>query len=217
MKQPTIGLVIASYRYGHLAAHAIETALAQSKPFDKIWFVDDGAGDCGHLKEIYPGIEFIFRDRNMGIVDNFQDMLMNHVNTDYVMFLGADNWLGCETVETFHDYFEFVDTMKEYDIITYDIIVTGVLKQEIHKFYASKMTVHPQGYYWNRDGGHHGSMLYNVNLARSVGGYAHNRTSERTDEDLNIWNKMQAAGAKVLYIEQAFLYYRRHHQNFNKY
>jgi hypothetical protein len=50
----TYSLVIASYKYGHLAAHAIETALSQSKPFDKIYFVDDGVGDCAHLPKLYP-------------------------------------------------------------------------------------------------------------------------------------------------------------------
>ena len=44
----TFSLVISSYKYGHLAAHAIESALCQTKPFDSIYFVDDGVGDCGH-------------------------------------------------------------------------------------------------------------------------------------------------------------------------
>jgi glycosyltransferase involved in cell wall biosynthesis len=86
----TYTLVIASYRYGHLAAHSIETALSQSKPFDKIIFVDDAAGDCTHLQKLYPQVEFLFREKNLGIVANFQDML-NRVQTDYVMFLGADS------------------------------------------------------------------------------------------------------------------------------
>jgi len=49
----TYSVVIASYKYGHLASHCIESVLAQTKPFDKIYFVDDGAGDCGHLRYLY--------------------------------------------------------------------------------------------------------------------------------------------------------------------
>ena len=43
----TITVVIASYQYGHLAAHCIESVLCQSRKPDKILFVDDGVGDCG--------------------------------------------------------------------------------------------------------------------------------------------------------------------------
>lgn len=213
MKPPTIGLVIASYRYGHLAAHAIESALAQTKPFDKIWFVDDGAGDCEHLIDKYASdVNFLLRPQNLGIVANFQDMLMNHVDTDYVMFLGADNWLSASTVKSF----EYHITLN-YDIVTYDIIVTGLLRDEIHKTYHHEMDRHTEGYYWHRRMKHHGSMLYRTELAKKAGGYAHNGTSERTDEDLNLWDKMIKAGAVVSHEPAALLYYRRHENNFNKY
>jgi len=122
----TYSLVIASYKYGHLAAHAIETALSQAKPFDRIYFVDDGIGDCTHLPKLYPQVEYVLRDKNLGIVANFQDML-NRVKTDYVMFLGADNWITSDTLLMLSQYKE--------DIITYNIMVTGELKDEIVKLY----------------------------------------------------------------------------------
>lgn len=213
MKQPTIGLVIASYKYGHLAAHAMESALAQTQPFDKIWFVDDGAGDCEHLIDKYADrVIFKLLPKNLGIVDNFQQMLMEVVDIDYVMFLGADNWLSASTVKTLQHY-----VALNYDIVTYDIIVTGELREDIHKNYAHEMDKHPEGYYWHRRMKHHGSMLYRTQLAKKVGGYAHNKTSERTDEDLNLWDKMIAAGARVAHEPSGLLYYRRHQNNFNKY
>ena len=72
----TITVVIASYQYGHLAAHCIESVLCQSRPADKILFVDDGVGDCNHLPKIYPEVEYVLRDINMGTAKNFHDMLM---------------------------------------------------------------------------------------------------------------------------------------------
>ena len=207
--KPTYGVVISSYKYGHLAAHCIETALCQSRKYDKIWFVDDGAGDCKHLPELYPTLNYTLREANLGIVANFQDML-NRVDTDYVMFLGADNWLRPDTIELIAD-------MPNADIVTYDIIVTGELRDEIYNFYPSQMTKYQGDWNWNRFGGHHGSMLYNAELARKVGGYAHNRTSDRTDEDLNLWEKLRKGGAQVAHINQGLLYYRRHKENFNKY
>ena len=205
----TYGLVICSYGYGHLAAHAIESALCQTKQFDKIWFVDDGKGDCGHLIPLYDKrVTFKLRDNNLGIVENFNDMLLG-VNTDYVMFLGADNWLRPDALKLLSEV--------EADIVTYDIIVTGELRNEIHQFYSHHMREYQGDYYWSRLMQHHGSMLYNSDLAKKVGGYAHNKTSSRTDEDLNIWDKMRNGGAKVSHIGQGLLYYRRHIENFNKY
>lgn len=208
----TFGVVISSYKYGHLAAHCIETILAQTKQFDEIYFVDDGVGDCKHLVDLYGDrVNFLFREANMGTVANFQDMLMNRVKTDYVMFLGADNWLRGDTLQKLHKHCELA-----MNVVTYDIIITGELKEEIWKFYENDC-VHLEGdIYWRRDMKHHGSILYDVYLAKSVGGYAHNG-GFRTDEDANLWEKLVKAGANLCYHPEGLLYYRRHKENFNKY
>ena len=206
----TYSLVIASYKYGHLAAHAIESALSQSKPFDKIYFVDDGAKDCGHLPSLYPQVEFILREKNIGIVANFQDML-NRVETDYVIFLGADNWLRSDTLQMLSQF--------NQDIITYNIIITGELKEEIARLYPYFTSQgHDGDIKWNRANQHHGSMMYRVSKAKEVGGYEkHRPDGERTDEDYALWDKRTKAGATVKYVDAYFLYYRRHRENFNKY
>lgn len=204
----TNSCVIASYKYGHLASHCIESVLAQSKPFDKIYFVDDGGGDCGHLPYLYPQVYFHFRAENIGIVDNFQDMLEN-VETDKVMFLGADNWLRSDALSHL--------SLQESDIVTYDIIVTGELRQELYQAYSHSMKPYQGDWYWERKFKHHGSMLYDVQKALSVGGYEHNKKSDRTDEDENLWDKLNKAGATISHIPQGLLYYRRHKENFNKY
>jgi GT2 family glycosyltransferase len=116
-------IVIASYRYGHLAAHCIESLLSQTKPPDKILFVDDGVGDCSHLPAMYPEVEYVLREKNLGVVDNFQDMLMR-VQTEYTMFLGADNWLRSDTVEQLLEH----NHLRDADIVTYEIMVTGEFK-----------------------------------------------------------------------------------------
>ena len=162
---------------------------------------------------MYDGqINFVSNPVNMGIVDNFNKML-KLVDTDYVMFLGADNWLRPDALELLA--YQFDKTSP--DIITYDIIVTGELRAEIYNVYGSWMHKHEGDYYWSRRMQHHGSMLYRTKLAKKVGGYAKNNTSERTDEDLNLWDKMIKEGALVKHFAQGLLYYRRHKENFNKY
>lgn len=200
----TATLVISSYKYGHLAAHAIETALAQTKPFDRILFVDDGVGDCNHLPKIYPQVEYVMRESNLGIVKNFQDML-NRVETDRVMFLGADNWLREDTLEKLSE--------TKADIVTYDILVVGELRDEILHRHPGEVSKQEGSWYWDRSSGHHGSMLYNVALAKQVGGY--DSPPGRTIEDMVLYHRLLSAGATREHIPEAFLYYRRHKENFN--
>lgn len=210
------GLVISSYKYGHLAAHAIESALSQTMPFDKIWFVDDGVGDCAHLVPIYENrVHFLLRSQNKGIVENFNDML-ERVDTEYVMFLGADNWLRSDALEQINAAMQENIDLKP-SICVYDIMVTGELKNELLPFYQLQMHLQGGDLYWNRKGFHHGSMLYHVATAKKLGGYAHNKTSERTDEDLNLWDKFMKEGHKAIHVTLPLLYYRRHKENFNKY
>ena len=205
----TYSLVICSYKYGHLAAHAIESALSQTKKFDKIYFVDDGVGDCEHLLRLYHEVIFIFRRENLGIIENFQDML-NMVKTDYVMFLGADNWLRSDALEKL--------SKCTADIITYNIMVTGELKTEISKLYPHATSNINGDIKWVRKDQHHGSMLYKVSKAKDVKGYEkHKIDGERTDEDNALWDKMIKAKATVQYVDEELLYYRRHKENFNKY
>lgn len=201
----TYGLVISSYKYGHLASQAIESALAQSKHFDKIWLVDDGVGDCGHLPNIYPEVNYVFRETNLGTVDNFQDML-NRVDTDYVMFMGADNWLRDDTLELL--------SKQDTDIVMYDILVTGERKHEIKNRHPKEIMEYEGGFWWSRKGGHHGSMLYNTQKAKQVGGYndGHGR---RTLEDLSLFNRLLSSGATISHVDEPLLYYRRHRENFN--
>lgn len=212
----TYGIVISSYKYGHLAAHAIESVLAQTKPFDEIWFVDDGAGDCKHLDYLYKHrVNLVLRKENLGIVDNFNDML-NRVNTDFVLILGADNWLRSDAL------FQIDKEMQKNShlsplVCVYDIMVTGELRDEIHRPYHHQMFAKDGDWYWNRQGFHHGSMLYHVAIAKELGGYAHNKTSSRTDEDENLWGKFRNAGHNYIHVNLPLLYYRRHKENFNKY
>jgi glycosyltransferase involved in cell wall biosynthesis len=179
-----------SYKYGHLAAHAIESVLNQSKPFDVVRFYDDGAGDCDHLPAIYPEVEFILRPDNLGVIDNFNDAL-NNTTTDRVMFLGADNWLDPHTLEDLSEFNE--------DIISYH--GTKILEGD--------------DTYWEVNQAH-GSSLYNVGLAKEVGGYEASG-NEHAEEDSMLFNKMLKTGATLTVVDIPYIYYRwRHRRNFNQ-
>lgn len=204
--------VIASYKYGHLVAHAVESVLSQTVPFDEVVVIDDGVGDCRHIEDLFPEVELVERPENLGTVENFQQALMD-VDTDRVMFLGADNWLRPDTLERLQEY--------DHDIVSYDIALTGT---EQHQFAKHTRAVFHQdkGYYiWTFEPGDinqanyiHGSSLYNVKKAQKVGYKASGRAN--TEEDWMLFKGMLENGATHRHVSEPFLYYRRHRENFNQ-
>jgi glycosyltransferase involved in cell wall biosynthesis len=203
-----ITVVIASYRYGHLAAHCIESLLSQTIPPTRILFVDDGGFDCNHLPILYPDIEYVLRDENLGVVDNFQDML-SRVNTEYVLFIGADNWLRSDAIEQLSN--------ASADIVTYDVIVTGELKADILMRMPIQAFPHQGDLYWSRQERHHGSMMYRTALGQKIGYKKRYEDGTHPQEDWNLWDKMLEQGATVVSLKEGLLFYRRHRENFLKY
>jgi len=203
-----ITVIIASYRYGHLAAHCIESLLSQTIAPSKILFVDDGGMDCNHLPLLYPDIEYILRPSNLGTVDNFQDML-SRVQTEYVLFIGADNWLRSDSIELL--------STATTDIVTYDIVVTGELKDEILTRVPGETRPHLGDFYWDRQDQHHGSMMYRTDFGQRVGYQRRFEHGRHPQEDWNLWDKMLEQGATVASLQEGLLFYRRHRENFLKY
>lgn len=189
-----------SYRYGHLASHAIESVLCQTKPADEIVVVDDGAKDFPK-QPIYRGVDYVMRHKNLGIVKNFNTTL-NQVTTDRVLFLGADNWLHPKTLELLSE--------SDADIITYDTYMVGPWVM------GDRAQYEQDGYpVQQMNGTPHGSSLYNVKLAREVGGYEASG-NEKSEEDSVLFGRMIEAGARVDYLQRPLLYYRKHEANFQR-
>jgi glycosyltransferase involved in cell wall biosynthesis len=203
-----ITVVIASYRYGHLAAHCIESLLSQTTPPARILFVDDGGLDCNHLPSLYPEIEYILRHKNLGVVDNFQDIL-SQIKTEYVLFIGADNWLRSDAIELLSN--------ASADIVTYDIVVTGELKEEMLVRVPGETLSYQGDLYWDRQEQHHGSMMYRTSFGQKIGYKKRYEDGAHPQEDWNLWDKMIEQDATVTSLKEGLLFYRRHRENFLKY
>jgi hypothetical protein len=170
--------------------------------------VDDGGLDCNHLPNLYPDIEYVLRDKNLGVVDNFQDML-SRVSTEYVLFIGADNWLRSDAIELL--------SQTSADIVTYDVIVTGELKEDILMRLPIQAFPHQGDLYWNRQEQHHGSMMYRTALGQKIGYKKRYEDGAHPQEDWNLWDEMLQKGATVASLKEGLLFYRRHRENFLKY
>ena len=153
----TICVAICSYGYGHLASQAIESVLSQTRKPDQILLVDDGKHDGITTLGARYNIETVIRVKNMGVVDNFNDILFNHVKTDKLLMLGADNYLHPQTLEKL--------SQQDTDITSYDITLIGT---QVDEFRKGLTTEEIDGYHiWRFKAGDinqgnfiHGSSLY---------------------------------------------------------
>jgi hypothetical protein len=136
--------------------------------------------------------------------------MLSRVETEYVLFIGADNWLRSDSIE-------LLTANAGADIVTYDIVVTGELKAEITLRVPGQTQLHQGDLYWDRQGLHHGSMMYRTALGKQIGYQKRFAQRSNPQEDWNLWDKMQEQGASVSSIQEGLLYYRRHRENFLKY
>jgi hypothetical protein len=148
------------------------------------------------------------RKKNLGVVDNFQDIL-SQISTEYVLFIGADNWLRSDAIELLSN--------ASTDILTYDIVVTGELKEEILVRVPGETLPYQGDLYWNRQDQHHGSMMYRTAFGQRIGYKKRYEDGYHPQEDWNLWDKMLEQGATVASLKEGLLFYRRHRENFLKY
>lgn len=213
-----ITVCIMSYRYGHLVAQAIESILSQTRLPSHVIIVDDGVGDVAPVAQRYIadfrqldiGAMMVSRPRNLGIVDNFNDILMNHVITPRMMFLGADNYLRADALELMG--------AVDADIVSSDIALFGTEAVSFANWVAA--TEIQQGYrIWRFTKGDidtmnyiHGSSLYNAELAKRYG----YRPSGHfyTGEDWMLFSAMIHGGATHMHVPEPLLFYRRHKLNY---
>lgn len=199
-------IIVLSYRYGHLVSQAVESAISQTYPVERILVIDDGVGDCRHVPELYPEVDFIERDRNFGQLDSFRDAL-SRVQTERYMILGADNWLRLDALEKMNN--------QCADIVSYDILVMGNEREKWCSEFTNAKRQDDGSFYWSRKGSHHGSMLFNTKLAKTVGYGRFYSKSGLLCEDRFLYDGMLRNGASYKHIPEGLLYYRRHLQNFN--
>src|SRR3954451_13776950 len=88
----SIALVINTYQQAHFLSASIESALAQTVPFDEIIVVDDGStDDPASVVAHYPGVRLITRP-NAGLAAA-RNTGLTACSSSYVVFLDADDLL----------------------------------------------------------------------------------------------------------------------------
>jgi glycosyltransferase involved in cell wall biosynthesis len=204
---------IVSFKYGHLAATAIESVLSQTVVPDRIILWDDGAGDCAHLRKLYQDIDIIERSTNLGIVANF-NAILHATQTEKCLMLGADNFLRPDAIEKM--------LRHPADIVSSDMAFFGECAGHYERISGSHGKWHGFGLRafsgGNIETGNyiHGSSLFDTAKAKAAGGYDRSGDPLHSQEDWVLFRAMLRAGAIHRHVPEPLLFYRRHRHNFQK-
>lgn len=97
---PTVSCVISNYNYQAYVGQAVDSALAQSVPFDRVIVVDDGSTDdsLALLRQYGDRIDLV-ESTNQGQTGACLQGFRRLPGSDYVYFLDADDYLPDYFVE----------------------------------------------------------------------------------------------------------------------
>ena len=225
-RKKTIGVVIASYNYGHLMPEAVESVLRQTIPPNKILISDDcsedNTKDLGeYYKKKYPGqVEFNRNKKNIGIKKHF-DKAVELIDTDYVCFLGADNRFRS-------DYLEKCVTLLESDekvgIAYTDFALFGQRAPAVYEDLPDEWHGgQKENYYlinfpnfttktiqtFKKRNFMHGSSMYKKEAYKQAGGYDL-ITKDGKPEDHSLFYRMIQKGWNAKRVGEPVLEYRQH-------
>lgn len=115
----TLGIIVTVYNKEKYLERCIDSILNQTHREFKLILVDDGSSDkSGAICDLYAKCDpriTVKHQKNMGEIEAIRQGL-ELLDTDYVTFVDADDWINESTIEIVWPYME-----KEIDVISYCI------------------------------------------------------------------------------------------------
>jgi glycosyltransferase involved in cell wall biosynthesis len=217
----TVSLMLMNYNYAPYLIESYESVRRQTTQPNKFRLVDDCStdGSVELIKRSIDSAEIILNSANLGIVDNF-NAAMDGVDTDYAMFLGADNYLHPSAIQKLK---YALDTNPDASIAYFDMVIVGPLALEFSVSVNAKKVGRSL-----RDNSDvflyefpdfdkkqlarmetsniiNGSAMFRVSAFREVGGY-----QKVYPEDHNLWKRILGMGHSAVRVNKPLLYYRQH-------
>lgn len=223
-----LGVVIPSYNYGRFLAEAAESVLRQTVLPDRILIIDDASDDDtpvigAVLQQAHSDlITFHRNDTNMGIVPTF-NKAVEMIDTDYVVFLGADNRFAANYVE---GCAEQLDADPQVGVVYTDFALFGPRAPIVHgQFPASLQGNNVDDAFWwihfpespdevrrvmaAGENVIHGSSMFRRQAWLQSGGYQH---TGDLPEDFDLFRRMLDRGWEPRKAIRTHLEYRHHSQ-----
>lgn len=196
-KAESIGVIIPCYNYAAHVAEAIESVLGQTLPPDEIIVINDGSTDNSlEIIEKYKDRIKIIDQKNSGVIKT-KNRGLNEINTDWVIFLDADDKLRRSYIRRFYDQQRIHNADVVYCSMKFIGEDKGVFKSRPFTAWSLR-----RGNYINN------SALMRRDLLLQVGGYK--TAMDFGYEDWELYLALAEIKARFRYLNRPLLYYRRH-------
>ena len=222
-----IGVVVPSYNYGAFLAEAAESVLRQRIQPNRILIIDDASTDDTEaigrsLQQSHPRLVTFERNKkNRGIVGTF-NKAVEMMETDYVVFLGADNRFLSNYLEKCS---EVLDSDPAVGVAYTDYALFGPRAPIVHGQFPEQRrgrVLHDT--FWlihfpeqpgevtrlmaaGKENVIHGSAMFRRQAWVDAGGY---RKFEEYPEDFDLFRRILKAGWKPQKARGTYLEYRHH-------
>ncbi len=217
----TVSLLLMNYNYAPYILQAHESVQRQILAPDKYLVVDDASTDGSQelIKRSIKSAEIVLREKNLGIVQNFNASMVN-VKTDYAMFLGGDNYLHPHAIRELK---LALDLNPGAAIAYFDMVLVGPLATNIANTNGAEkigrsIRDNCDVFLWNfpdfneeekikLEGNNiiNGSAMFRVSTFNDVGGY-----QSVYPEDHDLWKRIIKLGFGAIRVDKPLLYYRQH-------
>jgi glycosyltransferase involved in cell wall biosynthesis len=217
----SVTLMLMNYNYAPYLIESYESVLRQTLAPTRFLVVDDCStdGSVELIKRSIDSAEIVLNSRNLGIVDNFNNAMIG-VETDYAMYLGADNYLHPSAIQKLK---HVLDSNPEAAIAYFDMVIVGPLAMDFsHSVGAEKVGrslrdnsdiflysfpdfSEEQLARMQTSNIINGSAMFRVSAFEQVGGY-----QKVYPEDHNLWNRILGLGFSAVRVDAPLLYYRQH-------
>jgi hypothetical protein len=222
LPQPTVGIILANHNYGNYLKESIRSVLQQTRKPDVFLISDDASVDNSReiIESFWAEAETNINPKNLGIVDHFNSSV-EKVPADYLMFLGADNYLHPQAIDLLSDV---LNKNPDCDVVYFDMVIFGPLATDL----ANKVGAREIG--WSKRDNLpvflwefpdfsetvskelpsknviNGSAMFRRRAFYEAGGY-----KPIYPEDHNLWTRiLSKPGSTAIRVPRPLLYYRQH-------
>lgn len=217
----SVTVFLMNYNYRNYCLKSYQSVVEQTVKPDRFFVIDDSStdGSIDLIRRFMPEAEVIINEKNLGIVDNFNQAL-DLLETDYALFLGADNYLHPSAIQALRCA---LDQNPRAAVAYFDMIIVGPLASKLAESTNSpeiggSLTDGTQLYHWQfpefgtitkeslrTKNFINGSSMFRSYAFREVGGY-----QKSYPEDHNLWLRMIDKGYDAVHVPLPLLYYRQH-------
>jgi glycosyltransferase involved in cell wall biosynthesis len=144
MIRPTLSLLIPAYNAANFLPRLLDSARAQTQPFDEIWVYDDCSTDNTAEVAAVHGAKVLRGAVNKGCSAG-KNALAQHVETDWMHFHDADDELLPNFVELAHKWI----AIDKFDVVLFDYEYRDNKTNELiltQRFDQTALETNPRGY-----------------------------------------------------------------------